>query len=370
MNVFVPARPFPPGEYLQEEIDARGWTIDDLVEITGISRRQVFNVLQAKSGVTPESAKAFAEAFGQDAQTWMNLQAAYELANIAQEDREIARKAKMFNKVPVRELKRRGWLANTDDTNKLELAICALLGIKSIDDEPNLSVAARKGTPYDADTAAQVAWYCRCAKLAEGVAAARYSDSNWQPGVEKLLLLAANEPDIRVVPKTLAEMGIRLVLVQSLKHTKIDGVALWLDSQKPVIALSLRYDRIDNFWFTLMHEMMHIRYRDQSPVDVDVYEVCDDLPEIEKRANSGASNFLIPDDKLTSFINRMHPHYYQTRVVQFAQARAVHPGIVVGQLHRRGKLKYSQLRKLLVKVREHIIGSALTDGWQNALNDE
>ena len=74
------AQPFHPGEYLQDEIDARGWTIDDFAKITGITKRQIINVLQAKSGVTPESAKAFAEAFGQQAQTWMNLQASYEQA--------------------------------------------------------------------------------------------------------------------------------------------------------------------------------------------------------------------------------------------------------------------------------------------------
>lgn len=370
MNVFVPAQPFPPGGYLQEEIDARGWTIDDLAEITGITKRQIINILQAKSGVTPESAIAFAEAFGQEPQTWMNLQAAYELANAAQDNRSIARKAKLFKRIPVRELKRRGWIADTDDIDEMEQVICHLLRIKTIDDEPQLSVAARKSTSYDADTAAQIAWYCRCRQLAEGVAAARYSDANWQPGVARLMALAANEADVRMVPKVLSEMGIRLVLLQHLKHTKTDGVALWLDNESPVIGLSLRFDRIDNFWFTLMHEMVHVKHRDESPVDNDICEMSDDEPEMERLANAEAANCLIPADKLAGFIGRVDPHYYQTRVVQFAQARGVHPGIVVGQLHRRKKIKYFQLRKLLVKVREHILGNAITDGWQSAFNDE
>jgi HTH-type transcriptional regulator / antitoxin HigA len=370
VNVFVPAEPFPPGEYIQDEIDARGWAIDDLAEVTGISRRQLINLIQAKSGITPETAKALAEAFGQEAQEWMNLQAAYELACSAQEDRGIARRAKIFAKAPIRELKRRGWIADTNDIDELEQNLCRLLSIGSIDEQPNLAVAAKKGTSYDADTASQIAWYCRCRELAVGVGAAKYTDANWEPGVSELMSLCEREEDVRLVPKLLADIGIRLVLVQHLRQTKVDGVALWLDEYSPVVALSLRYDRIDNFWFALLHELIHIKYRDIAPpIDVDI-ENAGELPDIEIRANTEAANRLVPPDKLDSFIGRVRPHYYQTKIVQFAQARKVHPGIVVGQLHRRGELKYQQLRKLLVRVKNYLAGNALTDGWQSALQDE
>src|SRR5688572_12537898 len=115
MAIFVPAEPFHPGEYIADEIEARGWTYDDLAAVTGISKRQIINLLQGKSGITPETAIALAEAFGEghDAIGWMNLQAAYELAQAAQEDRQVARKARLFTKVPVRELKRRGWIRET-----------------------------------------------------------------------------------------------------------------------------------------------------------------------------------------------------------------------------------------------------------------
>jgi HTH-type transcriptional regulator/antitoxin HigA len=370
MNVFVPAQPFAPGEYIQDEIDARGWAIDDLAEVTGISKRHIINLIQGKSGITPETATALAGAFGQEPQTWMNLQAAYELATAAVEDRGVAKRAKIFAKAPVRELKRRGWIADTNDIDEMEREVCRLLVINNIDAETTLAVAAKKSTSYVTDTAAQIAWYSRCRQLAEGVAADKYLDSNWEPGIQKLLALAENEADTRLVPKLLAEMGVRLVLVQHLRHTKIDGVAFWLDNKSPAIGLSLRYDRIDNFWFTLLHELIHIKYRDASPpVDVDI-EDATDLPEIEKRANAEASNRLVPADKLESFVARVRPHYYQTKIVQFAQARRIHPGIIVGQLHRQGELKYQQLRKLLVKVKDYVAGNALTDGWQSALQDE
>lgn len=368
MSIFVPAQPFSPGEYIQDELDARGWAIDDLAEVTGITKRQIINLIQAKSGISLETAIALAQAFGHDAQTWMNLQAAYELAQAAHDDRSIARRAKVFEKAPVRELKRRGWITSNCDDSTLEKEVCRLLRIPTIDAQPDLAIAAKKGTTYDVDSASQIAWYCRCRELAEGVAAARYTDANWQPGIEKLLSLANEAENTRLVPSVLAEMGIRLICVQHLRSTKIDGIATWLDDNSPVVGMSLRFDRIDNFWFVLMHELVHIKHRHKSPVDVDL-GASEDLPEIERLTNAEAANCIIPSDRLDSFIKRVHPHYYQEKIVQFANARKVHPGIVVGLLHGRGTLKYHQLRKLLVKVRDYVKGNALTDGWNSALQD-
>ncbi len=162
-------------------------------------------------------------------------------------------------------------------------------------------------------------------------------------------------------------MGIRLVLLQHLAKTKIEGVAFWLDDTSPVIVLSLRYDRIDNFWFNLFHELVHIKRRDASPIDTDAEMSGTQLPPMEVTANIEAANYLVPDDKMDSFIRRVKPLYYQTRVIQFAQSLGVHPGIVVGQLHNRKELQPSQLRKLLFPVRAHLLGQTITDGWGNDL---
>ena len=56
----------------------------------------------------------------------------------------------------------------------------------------------------------------------------------------------------------LAESGVRFVIVEALPQAKIDGVCFWLDKQAPVIGLSMRYNRIDNFWFVLRHEIEHV----------------------------------------------------------------------------------------------------------------
>lgn len=368
MNNFATAEPFLPGEYVKDELDARGWTHDDLSEVIGMSRRQVINLIQGKSRITAETAQLLAAAFeGQTAQSWMNLQASYDLALAARDERETSRRAKVFTKVPVRELKRRLWLPAVSDIDHLETAVCRLLDINSLDDEPSLSHAARKGSSYDFDTSAQIAWYCRARQLAERVSVKNYEESNIDEGLRDLVQLSADPQDLRKVPALLAEMGIRFVVIQHLQKTKVDGVAIWLDDRSPAIALSLRFDRIDNFWFTLLHELSHLKNRDTTVVDVDVAasQLDENLPASEKRANLDASQWLITNEKIESFIRRSKPLYYEKRVIQFAQANGIHPGIVVGQLQNRNELGFQQLRKLLVKVRSEIIGQALTDGWGN-----
>ena len=162
-----------------------------------------------------------------------------------------------------------------------------------------------------------------------------------------------------------------MLSLNPLPQTRIDGVCFWLDDNSPVIALSLRYDRIDSLWFSLMHELGHVKNRDgierNGKLDTDLVGDeairTEEKPGFEQRADEFAANFLVPSKELDSFIASTKPLYAATRIVGFAHRLKVHPGIVVGQLHRRGEFSYSNHRKMLDKVRKIITSSALTDGW-------
>jgi HTH-type transcriptional regulator/antitoxin HigA len=365
MDRHISVEPFPPGEYLKEFMDGKGWKQDDLAAVLGRSRQHVNRLLQGKTGITPETANELSEAFGTSVELWMNLQMSYELSRAAKADREIKRRALVYEKAPVRELVKRGWIGETKSTSRLEEAICGLFGTTSIEDDPQIpAVAAKKGTTYKHDTAAQIAWYRRAQEIAESAPASRYSKANFNDGLRELMSLAAYPEDARRIPKTLGDMGIRLVLIQHLNGTKIDGVAFWLDENTPAVALSLRYDRIDNLWHTLMHELVHILNEDVHPA-VDNNMMSDDFPEKEREVNEQAAALLIPPEKLRSFIKRVEPYFYRSRIIQFAQARGVHPGLVVGQLQYRKKLGFQHLRELLPKIRSEIMPAAVCDGWGN-----
>ena len=88
-----------------------------------------------------------------------------------------------------------------------------------------------------------------------------------------------------------------------------------------------------------------------------------ETPECEQVANDFARDNLIPQNEIDSFIARVRPLYSRVRINQFANRIKIHPGIIIGQLQRRGEIKYSQGRDMLVKVRDLVTTSAVTDGW-------
>jgi HTH-type transcriptional regulator/antitoxin HigA len=185
--------------------------------------------------------------------------------------------------------------------------------------------------------------------------------------------LLRNPEDTRQVPKVLAEAGVRFLVVETLPQTPIDGACLWLDEKSPVIAVSLRFDRVDGFWFTLLHECMHVKQKDglDGGALLDKNLVCEstghsgDKPAIERLADEFAANFSIPNSELDNFILRVKPLFSKVKIQGLAARLGIHPGIVAGQLHHCGAIPYSHNREMLVKVRHFITESALTDGFGN-----
>ena len=171
------------------------------------------------------------------------------------------------------------------------------------------------------------------------------------------------------MPRILAEAGVRLVLVEPMVGSKMDGACFWLDDDKPVIGMTLRFDRIDNFWFVLRHEIEHVLQKDgrgeltAEKVDVDL-EGADvaSLPLEERHANSVAANFCVPSAELDSFYARKSPFISERDTLGFAGRVQRHPGIVVGQIHRRMD-RYDWLARYKVKVRSFVTASCIVDGW-------
>jgi HTH-type transcriptional regulator/antitoxin HigA len=77
MAPHAPAEAFPPGDFIREEMEALGWSETGLADILGRPVSAVNLLLSGKRAVTPETARALEQAFGIDAQTWLNLEAIY-----------------------------------------------------------------------------------------------------------------------------------------------------------------------------------------------------------------------------------------------------------------------------------------------------
>jgi HTH-type transcriptional regulator/antitoxin HigA len=306
----------------------------------------------------------------------MNLETSYRLFSRAHSNESVARKAQLFQKAPLKEMIRRNWISGSDDLNTLEKNVLQFFEIKSLDQEPKIMpYAAKKSTPYGSATPAQIAWLYRAKKIARGVQAGKFTEKSFLETQKKLRQSLMNPEDVRHVPRTLAEGGIRLLLIEQLPQTKVDGICFWLDESSPVIALALRYDRLDHFWYLLGHECGHVKRKDGlygSPyLDVNLVGdnavSVDDKPEAETEADNFAQDFLIDQERLDKFINRVRPLYSKQKIRNFSLSIGVHPAIVLGQLQHRGEVDWSHSREMLVRVRDSIISSAVTDGWGHVL---
>jgi HTH-type transcriptional regulator/antitoxin HigA len=368
MNDRKPAEVFPPGEFIRDELDERGWTQSDLAKIMGRPLPVVNLIISGKKSVTPETAIGLAGAFGTSPEFWLNLETAFQLSKVSGKDRNsIRERAKLFESAPIKDMERRGWIATSGRIIELQSALSQFFSLPEID---KLRVAASTSIQTNQLTSEQLAWCVRALQLARSVPAQKFTLSSFDAGISKLRALADFPENVRHVPKCLSEMGIRFVVVEHLPKSKIDGAALWLGNgwDKPVIALSLRYDRIDSFWHTLFHELSHIKNKDSYILDVDLVgaDRClsdEAVSEIEIRANEEAAQMLIPKDILRSFISRTKPFYYADKINQFANLLKIHPGIIAGQLQFKKEIKWAANRTMLVKVRDILIASALTDGW-------
>lgn len=356
----------PPGTFIRQELEARQWSQRDLAYVLGMAEAQLSRILSGAHAITPEMAKQLGDAFDVRPDFFVNLQKQYDLARAKEPDPGIKKRAALQGQVPLREMIRRGWIED-GSPSMLALQVSRFLEAGGMNGEAPRFAAKR--TNYAEDSPSQLAWLYRVRQLARFMNVAPYDKARLEAALGELKARLIDPELVREVPEILASAGVRLVFVEPLPNAKIDGVCTWLSDEEPVIALSLRYDRLDNFWFVLRHEIEHVLRGDGRDVaiidDFDV-EQGDSLPPEEQAANAAAQEFCLPAARLTSFIERKFPYISERDVISFAAVSEVHPAIVVGQVQRKIG-KYNFLRKYLVPVRKFLMSEGLVDGWGNVV---
>lgn len=143
----------------------------------------------------------------------------------------------------------------------------------------------------------------------------------------------------------LRKLGIKLVFVPHLKSSHLDGAAFINQKGEPVIAMTLRYDRIDNFWFTLFHELSHLalHLKGNGEYFFDDLKGMKNLSDPEKEADFFAEKQLIPENKWKAFYSS---YVSEDEVKRFAQQLRISPAIVAGRIQKERE-DFSVFRKLL-----------------------
>jgi HTH-type transcriptional regulator / antitoxin HigA len=155
--------------------------------------------------------------------------------------------------------------------------------------------------------------------------------------LSKVAKLSWSNDGPRLAHEFLLKHGIHLICLEHLPRTHLDGAALQLADGTPVIGLTLRYDRLDNFWFCLLHELAHVgRHLAETRGDGFVDDLS--LREVkgasrdakEREADEWAEQALIPLDAWIT--SRVTETPSSLAVMELAQRLSIHPAIVAGRV--------------------------------------
>ena len=347
---------FPdPISAIKFRMDQAGLTQRDLMPYIG-SRSKVSEVLSGKRDLTLSMARALHQNLGIPADVLLQKPGAEFDSTLEEIDPR---------RYPLKEMAKRGWIDQIPDlTDRAEELIRDLIkraGGKQVAAAPLYRKNGHRRLNAKADPYALRAWCWRVL----GLANESPPQTDYQPGtatpqfMREIAKLSIHESGPRRAQERLAENGIALVVERHLPRTHLDGAALRLGNGRPVIGLTLRYDRIDNFWFSLMHELAHVGLHldngeDESFIDDLSLNVTDPL---EKEADRHARDALIPAEIWES--NPVRERATVLEVYDLAQELGVHPAVIAGRV-RHEKGNYRLLSQLVGsgKVRRQFETSA------------
>lgn len=363
-----------PGQLIESLLAEREWTKRTLAIILGADESTLNKIISGKRSLDAEMALLVGEVFDLPAEAFLELQKNYDLAQarlVARPDKNRATRAHIFGGLPVADMIKRGWIdaESVRNVQQVEAGLVKFFGVTSVEEIEILPHAAKKTETFSPATPAQIAWIYRVKEIASEMIVAKYTPASARNAVELLRNLRSSPEEARKVPRILAESGIRFAIVEALPSSKIDGVCFWLNEKSPVIALSCRYDRIDNFWFVLRHELEHViqeHGKSYVMLDADLEgERAGSGPNVsaeERVANEAAAEFCVSSSRINSFIARKSPIFSERDILGLAATLQIHPGLIAGQLHHRVGM-YNRFRNHLAKIRDCVRPSAVVDGW-------
>jgi len=323
-----------PGIILKEYMDARGLTQKRLAEITDSSERHISNLINGKVRLSEDFALKLEEVFiDVKAEFWMNLETAYKLYLLRNEETEIKglkNIAEEFNFTYV-------FQGMKLSLKEQAVRMLELLQLDSFNDvESRLDQLQYSFMEDGGDKKAIYLWL----KLCEEELEIQNNYNQILPfNLEKINHEISNfknlmyTQDYNLACNNLRRysnyLGIALVILDATPRSKIRGATKFI-SGRPVIYLSTRYKRLDTFYFAFMHEIAHIINGETSDSKYTISLEDDE----ELTANSFARNYFIDSTMYHEFV-KAHPTQdtmSERDIISFAKSQKVIPDILLGYL--------------------------------------
>ncbi|MCF8091222.1 MAG: ImmA/IrrE family metallo-endopeptidase [Desulfotignum sp.] len=251
-----------------------------------------------------------------------------------------------WHRFPLKEMSKRGWIKpfresedSAEESMRLFIKDCCP-GAKTIEACFRENSGNRINTKTD--TYALNAWCMRVMSLAHTKPLLKkFNPECFSPdSLKEIAKLSFFESGPLLAREFLEKHGIYLIVEGHLPKTYLDGAALVLDDATPVVGLTLRYDRIDNFWFCLLHELAHVilhlgknnhrLFVDDMNVRIPEDKKNKNIENIEDEADSLAMESLIPNEIWSSSAAKMNPT--KKNVLALSEDLRIHPACIAGRI--------------------------------------
>ena len=349
-----------PGYTIRKYLEARGWTQEDLSQLTEISSKQLSQLINDKVRITIDTARLLAKSFDTSAEFWINLDTRYRL-NINPDtlkENATQRKSKIRKLMPVSEIQKKGWF-KTDNSAEGYEALYERIWDKvhtdsSVYEHAEKKYCARQKKDNEEFTKVYSLTWQQIARLkAREISVPGYDKLKLGKIIKRFTEYTCSESGIIEIIQDLRDAGIKFFVLSHLSKTYLDG-ACFYDNENPVIVYTGRYDRIDNFWFTLAHEISHVilhlpRFKDKCFLD-DLKDG-DGSDKIEIEADKKAEDIL----RVEEIINEVQPYikyFSEIKLNSIAEKLKIEQSVILGVLQHKKLIDYRKLNKYKRKVVE------------------
>ena len=346
-NQFLPNYAVPPGETLLETIETIGMSQADLAERTGRPKKTINEIIKGKASITPDTALQLERVLGVSASVWNNLERNYQetLSRLNEEER-LQRQTSWLDELPLNAMIKFNWIKPYENKVQQLREILNFFGVASLERwrEKWLGsrVSFRESHVFKSHPGALASWLRKGELEAQKIVCKPFDENQFRNALNQVRALTTHPPEAfqQETVRLCAESGVAVAFVPELPQIRVNGATWWLNPQKAVIQLSLRYKSDDQLWFSFFHEAGHILLHGKKEIFIE-----DDNRDIkEEEANNFAANILIPPPKLQQItkFNRIS----KIAIEKFASEIGIAPGIVVGRLQHDGKLPPSHCNNL------------------------
>lgn len=368
-NEFEPTVWFPPGETLQETLEAVGMTQAELAKRTGLTTKHISQIANGKAAISVGTALQFEIVLGIPCHIWLGLEQYYR-AFLARREEDRAIKDRIgeyrewLRQFPISDMAELGWIRRVSSAVDKAKELLQYFRIASLDqwDEGQIvgyGCRLRSSDVTGKRIGALLAWLWKGRLAGMETDCASYDQDTFR---QVLSDIRGEVPSFRDgLPERMqslcASAGVALIFVHELPRMGAYGATCWITAEKALIQMCLRGKRDDQFWFTFFHEAGHILRHGKTDCFVEEDEMAD-ADEKERAANSLAADFLIDPTAWRGFArdffwDNLSAHNYEQgkiRIVAFARQCRVSPGIVVGRLQREKRVEHKHFNDLKIRL--------------------